>query len=89
MSINVRPIECSDIVRCGQIGYEAHKAISSIHGYPPEQPSEEFAIDLIKKLVINPNSWGVLAERQDKILGSIFLHKFPNIMNLLFHRLSI
>ena len=28
-------------------------------------------------LLDNPNSWGVLAERQDRILGSIFLHRFP------------
>jgi predicted N-acetyltransferase YhbS len=28
-------------------------------------------------LLSNPNSWGVLTERQGKILGSIFLHRFP------------
>ena len=28
-------------------------------------------------LLGNPNSWGVLAERQGKILGSVFLHEFP------------
>ena len=76
MSITIRPIRRDDIEECGRIGYEAHKTISSIHGYPSEQPSEEFGIDLIKKLIHNPNSWGVLAERQDKILGSIFLHQF-------------
>jgi GNAT superfamily N-acetyltransferase len=59
------------------IGYEAHKTISSAHGYPCEQPSEEFGIELIRMLLDNPNSWGVLAERQGKILGSIFLHEFP------------
>jgi GNAT superfamily N-acetyltransferase len=53
------------------------KAISSIHGYPSEQPSQEFGIDLIRTLLGNPNSWGFLAERQGKTLGSIFLHKFP------------
>jgi hypothetical protein len=76
MSITIRPIRQDDIEECGRIGYEAHKTISSIHGYPSEKPSEEFGIDLIKKLIHNPNSWGVLAERQDKILGSIFLHQF-------------
>lgn len=59
------------------IGYEAHKTISSAHGYPCEQPSEEFGIGLIRMLLDNPNSWGVLAERQGKILGSVFLHEFP------------
>jgi GNAT superfamily N-acetyltransferase len=77
MSLIVRPIEQNDAEICGKIGYEAHKAISSRHGYPSEQPSEEFGIGLIKMLLGNPNSWGVLAERQGKILGSIFLHRFP------------
>src|SRR5919198_4980570 len=77
MSLIVRPIERNDAEICGKIGYEAHKAISSAHGYPSEQPSEEFGIGLIRKLLCNANSWGVLAERQGRILGSIFLHKFP------------
>jgi len=73
----VRPIEQNDAESCGKIGYEAHKTISSAHGYPSEQPSEEFGIELIRRLLENPNSWGVLVERQGKTLGSIFLHRFP------------
>jgi GNAT superfamily N-acetyltransferase len=77
MSLMTRPIEQYDAESCGKIGYEAHKTISSTYGYPSEQPSEDFTIGLIRSLLSNPNSWGVLAERQGKILGSIFLHKFP------------
>jgi predicted N-acetyltransferase YhbS len=77
MNLKIRSIERNDVESCGKIGYEAHKTISSVHGYPSEQPSEEFGIGLIRRLLGNPNSWGVLAERQGKILGSIFLHKFP------------
>ena len=77
MSIVIRPIEHNDSESCGKIGYQAHKTISSAHGYPSEQPSEEFGIGLIRGLLGNPNSWGVLAERQGKTLGSIFLHEFP------------
>jgi predicted N-acetyltransferase YhbS len=77
MSLRIRSIEQNDADICGKIGYEAHKTISSAHGYPSEQPSEEFGIALIRRLLGNPNSWGVLAERQGKTLGSIFLHKFP------------
>ena len=77
MSFMIRPIEQNDAESCGKIGYKAHKAISSAHGYPSEQPSEEFGIGLIRRLLGNPNSWGVLAERQGKTLGSIFLHRFP------------
>src|ERR1041385_6681233 len=77
MSFMIRPIEQNDAESCGKIGYEAHKAISSAHGYPSEQPSEEFGIGLIRMLLDNPNSWGILTERQGTILGSIFIHKFP------------
>jgi predicted N-acetyltransferase YhbS len=77
MSLRIRPIEQNDAESCGKIGYEAHKTVSSAHGYPSEQPCEEFGIELIRRLLENPNSWGVLVERQGKTLGSIFLHKFP------------
>jgi hypothetical protein len=39
--------------------------------------SEEFGVGLIKMLLSNPNTWSVLAEQDGKVLGSIFLHKFP------------
>src|SRR5687768_13346908 len=68
MSLIIRPIEQNDAESCGKIGYEAHKAISSAHGYPSQQPSEEFGIELIRRLLDNPNSWGVLAEQRGKTL---------------------
>jgi len=77
MSVQIRPIEDGDAETCGKIGYEAHKAVSSAFGYPSEQPSEEYAIGLIRMLLSNSNSWGVLAEKDTQILGSIFLHRFP------------
>lgn len=77
MSVSVRRINQEDAEICGKIGFEAHKTISSTHGYPSEQPSVDFAVGLIQMLLDNPNSWGVLAERNHQILGSIFLHAFP------------
>jgi predicted N-acetyltransferase YhbS len=76
MGLTIRSIEQGDAETCGKIGFQAHKSISSAHGYPSEQPSVEFAVRMIKTLLGNPNSWGVLAEREGKILGSIFLHVF-------------
>jgi predicted N-acetyltransferase YhbS len=77
MGLVIRSIREADAETCGKIGFQAHKAISSAHGYPSEQPSIEFAVGMIKTLLANPNSWGVLAERDSQILGSIFLHVFP------------
>ena len=77
MDLTIRSIRQADAETCGKIGFQAHKAISSAYGYPSEQPSFEFAVGMIKTLLANPNSWGALAERDGKILGSIFLHIFP------------
>ena len=77
MSLIIRSIQQADAEICGKIGFQAHKAVSSAHGYLSEQPSIEFAVGMIKTLLANPNSWGALAERDSKILGSIFLHVFP------------
>src|SRR5918992_4757368 len=77
MGLVIRSIREADVETCGKIGFQAHKAISSAHGYPSEQPSIEFAVGMIKTLLANPNSWGALAERDSQILGSIFLHVFP------------
>ena len=77
MDLIIRSIRQTDAETCGKIGFQAHKAISSAHGYPSEQPSFEFAVGMIKTLLANPNSWGALAERDGQILGSIFLHLFP------------
>jgi predicted N-acetyltransferase YhbS len=77
MDLIIRSIRQADAETCGKIGFQAHKAISSAHGYPSEQPSFELAVGMIKTLLANPNSWGALAERDGKILGSIFLHIFP------------
>ena len=77
MGLVIRLIREADAEMCGKIGFQAHKAISSAHGYPSEQPSIEFAVGMIKTLLANPNSWGALAERDNQILGSIFLHVFP------------
>ena len=77
MALIIRSIRQDDAEMCGKIGFQAHKAISSAHGYPSEQPSLEFAVGMIRTLLANPNSWGALAERYGQILGSIFLHVFP------------
>lgn len=77
MSVRVRSIEKADAETCGKIGFKAHKTVSSAHGFPSEQPSEEYSIGLLEMLLNNPNTWGFLAEKDTQILGSIFLNRFP------------
>jgi len=76
MSARIRPIEEADVETCGKIGYNAHKSVSSAHGYPSEQPSEEYAIGLLRMLLKNPNSYGILAERVSRFLAAFFFINF-------------
>jgi predicted N-acetyltransferase YhbS len=77
MGLTIRSIEQADAEICGKIGFQAHKVISSAHGYPSEQPTNEFAVEMIKTMLANPYSWSSLAEQEGRILGSIFVHIFP------------
>jgi N-acetylglutamate synthase-like GNAT family acetyltransferase len=77
MKIVIRPIRAEDVEPCGRIAFEAHRQVATTHGFPPEQPSVEFATGLIKAKVSDANAWGVVAERGGQIIGSAFLNLFP------------
>jgi GNAT superfamily N-acetyltransferase len=79
-SLTVRRIRESDVLECGRIGFAAHKSLSDRYGYPPEQPSVDFSIGLIRMKLNDPNAWGAVAEsgRDHRVAGSVFLNTFPN-----------
>jgi hypothetical protein len=47
MTLTIRAIEREDAHACGQVAYDAHRAVATAHNFPLEQPSVEFATDLI------------------------------------------
>src|SRR5215212_10244416 len=77
MTMAIRPVHAEDVEACGRIAFEAHQQVATMHGIPPEQPSVEFATGLMKAKVSDPNAWGVVAERDGQIIGSVFLNLFP------------
>ncbi len=66
MTLAIQSIEQADAKICDKIAFQAHKAISSAHGYPSEQPSIEFAVGMIKTLLANPYSWGFYLNKREK-----------------------
>jgi len=76
-AVTTRPMLSEDAAQCGRIAFEAHQAVSAAHNFPPEQPSEEFAVGMIDFKLKYPNAYGVVAERDGTILGSVFLTSFP------------
>ena len=75
--VSVRPMKPEDVERCGRIGFEAHGAVAAAHNLPSEQPSLVFAVGMLRHKVADPQAYGFVAEREGKVVGSVFLNTFP------------
>jgi GNAT superfamily N-acetyltransferase len=76
-SVTIRAIRPQDVEPCGRAAYAAHRAVATVHNVPCEHPSVEFSIGLIGNKAKDPNAIGFVADRDGRILGSIFLNTFP------------
>jgi len=62
-----------DATACGTICYEAFKAIAEQHKFPPDFPSAHIAVSLLSMVLSRPDVYSVIAEIQDRVIGSNFL----------------
>lgn len=69
--LQIREITPDDGAECGRILYAAFLDIAERHGFPPDFPSVEAATGVMG--FIQSSSYGVVAERAGRILGSNFL----------------
>ena len=73
MELKVRPGTPADAETCGRICYNAFKTISEAHGFAPDFPAPEVAIDVLTRMLANPNFYSVVAEIDGRIVGSNFM----------------
>ncbi|MDF0667228.1 MAG: GNAT family N-acetyltransferase [Nitrospira sp.] len=73
MEPTFRPGTVRDAAACGQIGYEAFKAIAEQHGFTPDFPSVDRAVELLSKILTLPDVYSVVAELDGQVVGSNFL----------------
>jgi len=73
MNIKLRPGTPADAESCGRICYDAFKTISEAHGFAPDFPAPEVAIDVLTRMLANPKFYSVVAEIDGRIVGSNFL----------------
>lgn len=73
MNLILRPGKPHDAHPAGVICYEAFKAISEQHNFPPDFPSADVAAGLLSDLLANPDVHSVMAEIDDRVVGSNFL----------------
>jgi GNAT superfamily N-acetyltransferase len=79
MKLTLRPGKESDAKFCGEICWRAFTTISQQHNFPPDFPSAEVAIGLLKGVLTRPDVYSVVAEADGKIAGSNFLWEMDGI----------
>ena len=67
------PSHAADAEACGGICYDGFKAINDRHGFPTIFPSVEAATGRVRAMIEHPRVFGVVAERDGRILGFNFL----------------
>jgi hypothetical protein len=82
MDVMLRPARPEDANACGAICYEAFKTIASQHNFPPDFPSQQVAIELLRMLLSHPGFYAVVAEADCQIVGSNFLDERSTIAGL-------
>ena len=68
-----------DATACGQICYEAFKAIAEQHNFPPDFPSTDVAVGLLSMILARSDVYSVIAELDGQVIGSNFLWESDTI----------
>jgi GNAT superfamily N-acetyltransferase len=75
----IRHATSADAQACGPIFYEAFESIANRHNLPVEPGSREFAEWKAAQLIAQEGICGLVAERDDQILGSAFVDERATI----------
>jgi GNAT superfamily N-acetyltransferase len=82
MSITIRRAEAADAAKCGAILYSAFQKVADQHNFPRDFPSVEAATDVVSMLLANPGFYGIVAEDNDRIVGSNFADQRSSIAGI-------
>ena len=78
----LRPATLDDAAACGRVCFDAFCAIHDEHRFPRDFSSAEVAIGLLRMLIDHSGFYGVVAERDGKIIGSNFLDERATVVGI-------
>jgi predicted N-acetyltransferase YhbS len=81
MKIHLRTGTTSDAADCGAVCYEAFRVIAEQHGFPPDFSAVD-APALLSKRLAHPGYHVIVAEVDDRIVGSVVLDERSTIAGL-------
>lgn len=73
MTVRLRPVRPEDADITGRICFEAFSTIAREHGFPSDVPVLEAGIGLTCHMVSRRDVYGVVAERDGRVIGSNFM----------------
>ena len=77
--IDIRPLQSTDVPRCGEIMYLAFKTIAEQHNFPPDFPNSDVTSGMLGMLEESSVFDGFLAEEGSSIVGSIFVSRRSSV----------
>jgi predicted N-acetyltransferase YhbS len=72
-TVTLRQATADDAPACGRIIYEAFRSIAERHGFEPDFPAAETAVQMAGMQTAHPAIFGIVAELEGRIVGSNFL----------------
>ena len=69
-SVVIRRASAADAEVCGRICFEAFTVLANRHNFPPDLPSPEVSIGVLSAMFSHPGFYCVVAEQDEKIVGS-------------------
>ncbi len=82
MNVTLRPAVPADASSCGRICYDAFKSVSRTHNAPSDWPSAEDATFAMRSVLAHAGFYGVVAEREGRVVGSCFLDERSSVVGL-------
>ncbi len=82
MDLTLRSATPDDAPEAGRVLYEAFKSLADQHNFPPDFPSVEVASGVLGMLISHPGFYGVVAERDGKLLGSNFMDERSPVLGI-------
>jgi len=82
MAITIRRAEAADAGACGEIAYRAFQTLHDHHNFPRPYPSVEVATGILSTVLANPGFYGIVAERDGRIVGSNFADQRSTIAGI-------
>jgi predicted N-acetyltransferase YhbS len=78
----IRPMTAADANECACVAYKAFNAIAARHNFPSDFPSVKHAHQLVSGLLSHPQYFSIVAESEDRIVGSNFLDERSPIFSV-------